>query len=433
MAELSTWAKNLMVVLTTMYGAVGLDSGALGQTETMSTMFSCMLSAEVSMDFLVSAAHLSGIPMQLKPILAIDINPKTAEFSNLRYGHRAHEHLCMSDIMLLFDIPFWNEDWSWQAKLDFLLHHVSLRDYWVGDNGEVHNIPYTELDVSGSPCVDFSAMNRFTREGRNGPHNKLFVAYVSYHIRRGTKVLIHENVAGFDVEYACMLLGPFFTCFVLYVEAEHAGYGGVARTRCIIIAYRHASCRVVRDVLLTYQTVTEQLRKPEATAADLFTATADEIRLEEEEQCRVRRLVPRYCGDLQYALHPTLQKYIRGFDFMYWSEYNDLPSVVEYLLYNLQDNPNGRKTWSAVSRRMPSLRRDSRFVWSPFHRRWLSFYERMAALGFPIYPEAAVAAGVAQFLPPDRDVSTQQMIGDTIHVANIGIVIGIALACVEFL
>ena len=430
-AERARWAYVVLPLLCTMLGGDVVNNSALVTARGMSTMFTGMGSAEMAVEHLRAAAVDVGLPMQVSPTFALDINPLTRSFMAARYGV---EHPVFADIMNLFMIPFWNDDWPWQHKFKMLLFHCPIRDTWFDeDTRQYVPIPHSDVDTSGSPCVDYSTANSHTRDGRNGKYNQLFLAWASWHIRKETRVLFHENVANFDIEFALLVLGGFYICYVLYVEPAHAGFGHVARSRSIIVAFHRKRCKVVANVHDVYKAVSTMLQASEATVEDLFLAQSDEIVNEEVEQCIYRERVPLQSSNLTYTLHTTLQKYVRVFDFYFWSQHGTLPSLVPWLLYHLQDNPHNHLTWSANSRKMPALRRDSRFVWSPFLKRWVTFNERLAGMGWPVYMEQATSANVAQWIPPSRCVEVQHALGDSIHIANLGVVIAVGLSCVHFL
>ena len=106
MAQAARWAHRIFPLLILLFGHQAVSSGALIQAKTMSTMFSGMLSAEVSVDFLRSGAASSGIQMDLRPVLAIDTNLIAQVFLQQQGYHTADQFLFMSDVVHLFDCPF---------------------------------------------------------------------------------------------------------------------------------------------------------------------------------------------------------------------------------------------------------------------------------------------------------------------------------------
>ncbi len=68
----------------------------------------------------------------------------------------------------------------------------------------------------------------------------------------------------------------------------------------------------------------------------------------------------------------------------------------------------------------------------PFFKRRMAFSERLNAYGCPVYRDIAAACGVRAFVPFNRSKDVQMMLGDSIHVANAGMTLAAALACIVF-
>ncbi len=75
---------------------------------------------------------------------------------------------------------------------------------------------------------------------------------------------------------------------------------------------------------------------------------------------------------------------------------------------------------------LPTIMTKSIF-WVPFLQRWLLPRELALCHGFPVTAATARAAGV----PTDSAQYTAKQIGNSMHLANVGIVMGIALGCLE--
>lgn len=97
------------------------------------------------------------------------------------------------------------------------------------------------------------------------------------------------------------------------------------------------------------------------------------------------------------------------------------------LFLYLGDNPD-RRTWSACSGRLPTLRMAGGLVWNVTQKRWLTGREKLASLGFPVTPETSSAMGVPPL--PVKDVKRAGAIaGNAMCFATVGVVQLIALAC----
>ena len=81
------------------------------------------------------------------------------------------------------------------------------------------------------------------------------------------------------------------------------------------------------------------------------------------------------------------------------------------------------------------MRRESRWIFSPALLRWMNFCERCNAYGFPSVPESAAAAGRVHLINTGGEYGTkavEMLLGDTMHVGCLGLVVGVALSCIEY-
>ena len=90
------------------------------------------------------------------------------------------------------------------------------------------------------------------------------------------------------------------------------------------------------------------------------------------------------------------------------------------------------KRWSGSAPRrgvLPTITRsNARKMWLPSQGRWLLHRELAAAMGFPVCPDLAHVAEVAEDQITSPPGCRSSMIGSTMHVANVGCVIAVALA-----
>jgi hypothetical protein len=77
---------------------------------------------------------------------------------------------------------------------------------------------------------------------------------------------------------------------------------------------------------------------------------------------------------------------------VYKTRFKKDPMKDPNLIVYLGDNFAARKTWSAISGRLPTMRMSGGKLWSISRRRWLTGREKMASLGFPVSEATANAA-----------------------------------------
>jgi hypothetical protein len=105
------------------------------------------------------------------------------------------------------------------------------------------------------------------------------------------------------------------------------------------------------------------------------------------------------------------------------------PHLVPWLAYNLGDSGTTRATWTAVSTRLPTFRRNFQLYYFPAFRRWMTPRERLCAMGIPVFHDLAEAAG-ADTIFLDADASNQ-FAGNAMHFPNIALVVVAFLASVR--
>ena len=98
------------------------------------------------------------------------------------------------------------------------------------------------------------------------------------------------------------------------------------------------------------------------------------------------------------------------------------------LVVHLGDNPENRLIWSAHSGRIPTLRRGSGKLYSPFLQRWMVPVEKLSALGFPVTKDTAVAMGVPM-LPVADYLRASSVAGNSFHFSTAAVVQLVALSC----
>ena len=78
---------------------------------------------------------------------------------------------------------------------------------------------------------------------------------------------------------------------------------------------------------------------------------------------------------------------------------------------------------------LPTLRSTRSLLWSPASKRWLTYRERAACMGYPVYSDLAASAMI------DLDTATLERpryaIGNAVHVANVGAALALALMATE--
>ena len=160
-----------------------------------------------------------------------------------------------------------------------------------------------------------------------------------------------------------------------------SGLGGTSRPRTYIIFARKGAYKLLHCPLVLCDYIAEELRSTAFTRPrDFLTATPLEIKLEAEDVCRTRGVTFRPGTiDLEYILNPREQRAIDFLNKRYMAMFNKPAHLDLDLCYFLGDNPEFMTTWSATSRKIPALRRNSATgkLWFPSVSRWMTAAERL--------------------------------------------------------
>jgi len=246
-------------------------------------------------------------------------------------------------------------------------------------------------------------------------------------------VVVHENVPQFWEELLHRHLGGHYYICSFILDSAMVGFQLISRVRRYTVLYHRAKVRVTRSPteMLTFLASAVQYAGIGATAiSDCFLATAEELCAEIWPLC-VRRGVNLNDALRNMTLlltedeYSRLQLYLEHWQVRFGCHASQCPSAV----FNLCDNPaSGRVTWSAASGRIPGLRTNAGKLWSPMLQRWLTTKELLAAMGLPVYPALAAAAGVP-LLEVQPGAEARHMLGNMMHIASVGTAMLIALSC----
>ena len=105
----------------------------------------------------------------------------------------------------------------------------------------------------------------------------------------------------------------------------------------------------------------------------------------------------------------------------YRNRFGTDPAEDEDLFLFLGDNAANRLTWSAVSGRIPTFRTGGGRMYGVARQCWLTPKDRLAALGFPVDGETALAMGVP-VLPVQDSLRAASVAGNSFHFMSAAVV-----------
>jgi hypothetical protein len=168
---------------------------------------------------------------------------------------------------------------------------------------------------------------------------------------------------------------------------------------------------------------------PRLGPQDALLAPWQEVQQEQRRQCR--RIGISYQPGRRtaaYALIQSHQDRLLIYDQKWQARCPGTPpNTVPWLVYALGDNPEMRCIWSAASCRVPTMRCNTQMLWNTWAGRWYTQNERLAMMGWPVYPQLARASGLP-LLRMDNDEG-QWMLGNSFQLPCAMTVLGCSLAC----
>ena len=244
------------------------------------------------------------------------------------------------------------------------------------------------------------------------------------------------------------LYGCHYNIYPFYVDCADVGHTGCSRARVyIILAHKEHVELHVGDMYKLYDHIKDTIMKHVSTKpVDYLTATAGELIMEAQELAFQRRnrgkrltvaWLHNYIRLFKFKIAPCCQSedsMVRSLDFrglLLPRERKVLSEVCKKYRKRFRRDPNqdsnlfvflgdsaSRNCWSAVSGKIPTLRRNTGRMWHVKSRRWLTGRERMATLGFPVDVETSTAMGLAEPLPTRCTKRAALLAGNAAHLGT---------------
>ena len=136
-------------------------------------------------------------------------------------------------------------------------------------------------------------------------------------------------------------------------------------------------------------------------------------------------------ADFRSLLIPKQRKYAREYEARWCHRFGSIAALDPRCAYNVGDNPEYRLNWSGPAGALPTFTRNACIVVVPSRGRWVLPCERAAAMGFPVFPLLASSGDVSLICDEFDERGAAGRIGNAMHVANIGTIVLVALACVN--
>ena len=178
----------------------------------------------------------------------------------------------------------------------------------------------------------------------------------------------------------------------IFTDMKDVGHSGASRPRTYVIFARKDRV-MLRNPVSLFETITERIAQVIQTRPrDYLTADQLEIDLDAAEVARARGINFRPgCKNLSYLLTVREQNAIEQLQDDYRRRFGKAAEQDEDLCLFLGDSPDWTQTWSAISRRIPTFRRNvaSAKMWFPAMQRWMTPAEKF--LGYKVRTGCCIA------------------------------------------
>jgi hypothetical protein len=298
-------------------------------------------------------------------------------------------------------------------------------------HGLMCQVPLPDFDVTGTPCQDFSPAGQ--HRGPLGPQMAIFLAWVQVVLAMSIPVVLHENVPQFWVCLLEQFMGHAYIVISIVMDCGDVGFPLISRRRRYTIMYNRSRVQVTHDPATVYASLCSAMAMSMCSAwslSDCWLADDNEVVMEIEGLCQTRNVPPAFAlRNMAMLLSPGEQRRLIVYMALWAKRFGQPSSMDTRAVFNLADNPEaGYVTWSGASGRIPGLRTNGGKLWVPYLGRWLTTKEQLAAMGVPVYPCLAIAAGVP-CVPVNPGPDAKLMLGNMMHIASVGTAMLIALSC----
>ena len=313
--------------------------------------------------------------------------------------------------------------------------------------------PRTEIEVSGPPCQPWSKVGKCA--GRSSHLMWLVLVWIAQLRAARPLLVVHENVHGFDIQVLTEMLSDLYDVVCLKVAPHHVGFACAHRPRLYCVLYLRGKVRLLRPIEDAYQHVCAVMAARGSAACPhardgsaacphardgsaacphtrefLYVVATDADLLAEEN--RVRRQhgldpLQSKSNDWSYLLTAQQRRWLVIYAEMWRTRLGTEPGDSIGCVFNLSQNPSKRASMSNERGQLPVCTRACYRLWLASRRRWLLPIELAAAHGFPVTEAFAACAKVPR--DPNRSQYLPRQIGNAMHLANVGRVLAVSLAC----
>ena len=220
------------------------------------------------------------------------------------------------------------------------------------------------------------------------------------------------------------LFGDDWQLLQLPMDPEMVGFSLSQRPRICVVLLLRECVYLHYDVYGLYAEVINVLSLVRSHVEECLCAAQPEVSRESWEIMQVRNHTR--LGAPVRCMKDLLTQ--RELDVV--EAYEMQPRSEQEAVVHVGDN-TCRQSWSGQSMRIPTYRHSGGYQWLLHRMRFMTIREQLTSMGWPVYNRFARAAGVAtEDLLSDIPLQAyRELLGNSIHVANMGVVVLIVLLC----
>ena len=428
LVEAAAWPSKLANSIVDKVGRDSLKAAALCNVDFMSSCCSGFGTPSLGMGIVRPHFNMHGLDVKLHTASSCDIAPDCWNFLVANV-----EGCTFTNMLDMLQFDTWSNDWDYTRKLQAIMQApIRCYCYCVKHKRFCPLYKGARLDVTGTPCKNHSAVGKRLSWRGNDVH--VILIWCKLHRMWRTLYLMHENVPHFMKAILHVNMEDLYILNWILVETGDAGYGLVARTRLLCFMVLRGAATITHDINMVYRAVCEDLAV-HTVPSDALLADYNELVVEARSLAKLR-LKPsafRYGESLRNTFYnlltPDEMSRRDYYNLEFKARFSMLPGSCRDLVYHLGDNPDQRMTWSAVSGAIPTFRSSPTIMWCEHAFRPLTQKEKLAVMGFPVYPALAAAMGCDQLnITHDQ---ARKMTGNAMQLANITVATVVCMSCVQ--
>ena len=229
---------------------------------------------------------------------------------------------------------------------------------------------------------------------------------------------------------------PEYDFYQLFFQNGDTGHAGAARDRTYVIGSHQEKSSCQQDPFMLHAEIRRKMRKKVKTQpqdycfADPWEISLEAMAVLNRSGAEWRQEYTLANADLRGLLSAREADALHRYEEAFMERFPHPPATDRNLVAYLADDPAYSLTWSALSRRVPTMRLNARTgkLFYPALNRWLVARERLATLGWPVTAEMAEAMSTPPIQAKDY-LRAADLAGNAMALPSVAVAQLLALSC----